>query len=125
VTSEPTVSWREYVDSRFASQKEAVTAALAAADRAVLKAENASEKRFDAVNEFRSALGDNFRTLMPRAEAEQAIRAISEKIDVLTARVNKREDRGGGMGSFAGWIIAAIGAFTAVVSIAFAVMKNS
>jgi hypothetical protein len=40
------------------ASKEAVTAAMASAEKAVLKADQANEKRFDAVNEFRAAMKD-------------------------------------------------------------------
>lgn len=117
------VSLREYVDSRFeaqeravaaalAAQEKAVTAALAAADRAVAKAEAASERRFESINEFRGALADSARLLMPRQESEQLHRTTAEKIDVLTARVNARDDRSRGLGQ--GWaILAAAVAFIA------------
>lgn len=128
------ISLREYVDTRFsaqekavsaalAAQERAVAAALAAADRAVLKAETASEKRFDAVNEFRAALADNFRTLMPRSESEQGIRALTEKLDTLTARVNARDDRGRGMGALWGVATGAIGLLIGIISIVFAVAR--
>jgi hypothetical protein len=89
------ISLREYVDTRFEAQKEAVTAALAAADRAVNKAELASEKRFDSVNEFRAALNDSARLLMPRAEAEQRMLTIESSIrDLKTsyAAIDNREE---------------------------------
>lgn len=133
---DPSVSWRDYVESRFeqqdkavaaalASQERAVAAALAAADRAVLKAETASEKRFDAVNEFRAALADNFRTLMPRSESEQAIRALTEKLDILTTRVNAKDDRGQGRGDVWGFIVGAGGLLAAIISIIFALTRQS
>lgn len=114
------ITLREYVDARFNSQEQAMSAALAAADRAVAKAEAASEKRFEAVNEFRASLNDQTRTLVPRAEHEQAVRALSEKIEVLTARVNQRDDRGRGMGALSGWIVSAI---LLVVAVAGLVIK--
>jgi multidrug resistance efflux pump len=89
------ISLREYVDTRFEAQKEAVTAALAAADRAVNKAELASEKRFNSVNEFRAALNDSARLLMPRAEAEQRMLTIESSIrDLKTsyAAIDNREE---------------------------------
>lgn len=109
---------REYVDARFDSQEKAVNAALAAAQKAVDKAEVASEKRFEAVNEFRAALGDQARLLMPRIEAEQAFKAMAEKIDVLTTRINARDDRGAGLNQ--GWVIllgiaALVGTVSAIV----------
>jgi hypothetical protein len=127
---------REYVDVRFlaqekavaaalAAQEKAVAAALAAADRAVSKAENAAERRFESVNEFRAALADNFRTLMPRAESEQARAIINEKIDQLTTRINAREERGRGMGDIVGWIVGAVGLVAAVISIVFALTRHT
>jgi hypothetical protein len=103
--SKDLISLREYIDMRFGEQKEAVNAALiaadkavnaalSAADRAVAKAEIATDKRFDGVNEFRAALSDNSRLLMPRAEAEQSFRVLSQKIDDVGIRLKAREDRG-------------------------------
>ena len=126
------ISLREYVDVRFlaqekavttalASQEKAVTAALAAADRAVSKAETASEKRFEGVNEFRASLNDQSRLLMPRAEAEQRAASMAEKIDVLTARVNARDDRGIGRTDVAGWIVGAVGLVGGLIAIFYKV----
>lgn len=131
---EDEISLRQYVDNRFeaqekavaaalTAQKEAVSAALAAADRAVAKAESASDKRFDSVNEFRGALADNFRTLMPRSESEQARAIINEKIDALTARVNQREDRGQGRGDVWAYVVGAVGLIAAIISIVFALTR--
>lgn len=128
------ITLREYVDNRFealeksiaaalTAQKEAGAAALAAAERAVAKAESSADKRFDSVNEFRAALDDNFRTLMPRAESEQARAIINEKIDALTARVNQRDDRGQGRGDVWGFIVGAAGFIAALISIAYAIMR--
>lgn len=108
------VSLREYVDTRFEAQEKAAAVALAAvkeasvsaqsaADRAVAKAEAATDKRFESVNEFRAALDDNTRTLMPRAEAEQQFKAIIEKIDDLTKRMAAKEEQGRGLNQ--GWLI--------------------
>lgn len=63
-------SLKAHYDQRFIDQDRAVQAALNAAEKAVTKAENASEKRFDAVNEFRAQLADQAATFMPRSEAE-------------------------------------------------------
>lgn len=122
------VSLRQYVDTRFeaqdkavaaalAAQEKAVTAALAAADRAVAKAETASEKRFESINEFRGALADSARLLMPRSEAEQSFRSMTEKLDELTTRVNARDERGRGLSQ--GWLflVAAIGLVATVVGL--------
>jgi hypothetical protein len=135
MSDEPTVSWRNYVDNRFetqdravaaalAAQEKAVAAALTAADRAVAKAESASEKRFESVNEFRATLTDQARTFMPRAEAEQAIRAMNEKLDVLTARVNARDERSNTWASGWGLIVGLVGVLAAIISIVFALTRG-
>jgi len=94
------ISLREYVDTRFDAQKEAVNAALAASDRAVNKAEMASEKRFDSVNEFRAALNDSARLLMPRLECEQRFSALEKMISDLktTVEANSNKDEGKNLG---------------------------
>ena len=66
---------------RFDAQEKAMQAALIAADRAVLKAEAASEKRFESVNEFRSVLTAQSATLATKAEVEAATKGLTDKID--------------------------------------------
>jgi hypothetical protein len=99
------ISLREYVDIRFDAQEKAVNAALAAADRAVAKAESSAERRFESVNEFRSTLADSARLLMPRSETEQSLKSLSDKIDSLTARYNARDDERRGSGQ--NWVLIA------------------
>lgn len=62
-------------------------AALEAADKAILKAELATEKRFESVNEFRAQLNDQARAFMPRIESIQRHDANGEKLGVLDQRV--------------------------------------
>ena len=66
---------------RFDAQKEQTKLALDSADRAVNKAEQAAEKRFESVNEFRETLADQQRNLMPRAESELQFKSINDKVD--------------------------------------------
>ena len=95
-------------EQRFIDQERAVTMALAAAKEAVIKAEQAAEKRFDAVNEFRATLADQQRTLMPRAESDRAFAATAEKIAALEkqfdALVAERQGIKGGYGYAVGII---------------------
>jgi hypothetical protein len=90
-------------EQRFQAQEKAVTAAILAADRAVAKAESASEKRFDSVNEFRASMNDQANKFIPRTEAEQRMLSNSEKIDALGNRLERIEGRGQGLN--AGWVI--------------------
>jgi len=104
-----------------------------AQEKAILKAESASEKRFDGVNEFRGALSDMVGKLMPRAESEQRYMALSveseqryvtlsEKLDLLRQRIDKHEATGGGLrmgwGYLAGSIATLVGVFTLLTLVA-------
>jgi hypothetical protein len=93
---------KEMVDRRFedsdkavqaalVSAEKAVTAALTAAKEAVNKAEIATEKRFESVNEFRGQLADQSSNLLPRAEYASQHKAIEDKIQGLTDRMNLKD----------------------------------
>jgi Mg2+ and Co2+ transporter CorA len=79
-------------EQRFRAQQEALSYALNAAKEAVAKAETATEKRFDAVNEFRSALSDAAARMMPRAESESAHKAIVSQFDTTMRALSDRID---------------------------------
>lgn len=85
------------VGAAFAAQEKAINAALAAASTAVNKAEIAAEKRFEGVNEFRGQLADQQRTFMPRQEADSEFRALRDKLDGLTQRLDRSEGRSSGV----------------------------
>jgi len=96
------------MEQRFSAAKEMNTAALAAADRAVSKAEIGAEKRFESVNEFRNTLADQQRNLMPRSEVEVLIKSMSDKITALEKAVESgRTERSGMRGGWA-YAVAAI-----------------
>lgn len=85
---------KEFIDEReartserFTSMKREVDAALAASDRAVNKAEVSTEKRFESVNEFRSALADQTTNLLPRVEYNVKQIAIDKHLDELQTQV--------------------------------------
>ena len=90
-------------EQRFTASEKAINAALAAADRAVMKAETAAEKRFESVNEFRGTLSDQQRSLMPRSEADVEFRAMRQIIDDLKTRMDKNEGKSKGFET--SWLI--------------------
>jgi hypothetical protein len=110
---ELTVSLREYVDVRFDGL-----------DKAVTKAETATEKRFESVNEFRSALNDSNRLLMPRAEAERALQTLSEKLDTLTQRVNAKDDQNTGKGQSWALILSGVSLISTLLGMAFLIARK-
>jgi hypothetical protein len=81
-------------EDRFQYQDEKTTLALTASKEAIGKAEGATEKRFDAVNEFRGTLSDQAATLLPRAEANSRFDNYDEKIENLDKRLQAMSESG-------------------------------
>lgn len=107
------VTWRDYVDRRFEDLEKAVTVALSSAEKAVVKAETATEKRFEATNEFRQQLSDQTNTFIPRPEYAAQYKSLEEKVSMLTDRMNQDKGQDISMGK----IYAAIGAVGAILGI--------
>lgn len=105
------------VNEKFGDTSTALNAALTAAEKAVIKAEVSTEKRFEAVNEFRGQLADQARTLMPRAEAEARIDSIQKLVDDLSSKSDVSEGRVRGNAATYGLLIAVITVIIAVVTV--------
>jgi len=101
----------------LASLKESIGIALTAADRAVSKAENATERRFEGVNEFRKTLDDAQRTLMPRIESDVRFTALTERVDIIAKLLNEQRGQRAGMSQGWGLAVAAVGLILTVVTI--------
>jgi hypothetical protein len=90
-------------EERFISQDEKTTLALTASKEAISKAEMATEKRFESVNEFRGAMSDQASLQLPRAEAENRFSAYDNKLDEIKKDVSAlREWRSEGGGQVLG-----------------------
>ena len=89
----------------------------------VVKAENATDKRFESVNEFRSQLSDQHATFARKAEIDISISAMNEKIDGVIAQ-NIR-NAGSGQGFNTAWVIFLGGTtlLATLTAVAFAVAK--
>lgn len=109
-------------EQRFQDTKTAVDAALSAAKEAVIKAEEAANKRFEGVNEFRGTLADQQRTLMPRAESEALHRATNERLTRIEKAGVGEAGQHLGMKSGYAW---AIGTVAVIVTVLAAVSAIS
>ena len=103
---------------RFQAQCEMTALALTAADRAVTKAETATEKRFESVNEFRSTLSDQSRTLMPRAESELQFKAVMSDISGMKEQLSGRTGQDKGHAQTWAIVLAVLGAAGTIFGIA-------
>lgn len=98
--NDPVVPLKEYIEAllrekdlrdqqRYDAQDKAVRSAMEAAEKAVVKAENAANKRFEGINEFREAYKDIIAQQIPRAEAEQRFTMAAEKHDALVLQTTR------------------------------------
>ncbi len=68
---------------QFAALSEKTTQALASGKEAIVKAEVATEKRFEGVNEFRDTLRDQAATFITRDEVNARMASMTDKIAEL------------------------------------------
>jgi hypothetical protein len=106
---------------RSASQDEAVRSALETSEKAITKAESATERRFEGVNEFRATLADQASTLLPRAEYNAQHSALEEKVNFFEKRLHEfqatilaMQAHGGGLKEAWGYIVAGSSALAAL-----------
>lgn len=119
------------LDAAFVAAEKEVRTALASAEKAVTKSEDAYRSKFADVNEFRKTLSDQAAGFLSRDAAEARFGALdqkidakfdglSEKLDGLAARMDKNEGRSTGIN--AGWVIL-VGAI-GVIATAYAMFKG-
>jgi hypothetical protein len=86
-------------------------------DRAVTKAEVATEKRFESVNEFRNTLADQQRTFIPRKEAEMLFKNINDKLNIYCSKLDKIENMKQGGNVVWAYILSGVSLFAAIIAI--------
>ena len=77
--------------------KEGVNAAMASAEKAILKAETATEKRFDSVNEFRQAMRDQQETFANKSETNMRLEDLAKRLDRVTSGMELSNGRSTGI----------------------------
>jgi hypothetical protein len=106
-------------EQRSNSQDIAVGSALATSKEAVDKAETATERRLEVLNELRGVVVDQAREFARKTEVDLLIKGIVERIDALTSLVNTQQAHGGGIKDAFGYVVAAAGLLIAVIAIYF------
>ena len=88
--------------------KEGVNAAMASAEKAILKAETATEKRFDSVNEFRQAMRDQQETFASKSETNLRLEELAKRLDRISSGLELSNGKHSGVLSVAvglAWLI--------------------
>lgn len=113
---------KAHIDQRFIDNDKAVALARQADKEAVLKAEVASEKRFESVNEFRGQLSDQTATFIPRKEADSRFEAMTEKVTAVTDRLNISQGAKTGSDVTKADLYRAVGVFVGVIGLAITIL---
>jgi hypothetical protein len=95
------------------------------AEHAVARAENAYDRRFENVNEFRAALADQQRLLVNRGEYEVAHKMLMDKVESAMMRLEKHEGSVRGSRDMLGWMAGAFGLILTVITIIFMIIEKS
>ncbi len=82
----------DYFEAAITAVKDSLSQSVNANKEAVIKAETASEKRSDSVNEFRNTLKDQQSSLLPRGEAQTIFQSFNKQIDAIIKDVSDLRD---------------------------------
>lgn len=115
---------RSRLEVQVEASREALTVALRAVSDATTKADLATEKRFESVNEFRDQLKDQAGTFIPRIETEQRLTQLSTRLDELRSNDTQRSARSAGSTALFGWVIGGIGALATILVILNSIISN-
>lgn len=99
---------REHIMGLLAEKDKQIAIALTSAEKAVTKAEAATEKRFDSVNEFRKTLSDQASSFVTRVE-----------YDTLKERIDRSEGKSLGLSAGWGYLVGIVGIVIAVAAFFF------
>lgn len=106
------VTLREYIDQRFSDANRAVEAALAAQEKAVLKAEAAAEARFVLLNELRQGVA-----------TKEQVEAIEKLMQTLTDRMNVNDGKTTGMDKSWAILLGVVGSVATIIGVTLAFNK--
>ncbi len=115
---------KEYLDAINVEIDKRLGVEHEAQERALNKLENALEKRFDSMNEFRGQLRDQQAQFFTRSELESRSQANNDKHEQAGKRMQRMEDRinmmdgrSAGAANMWAWIVSGITVLTGIVTI--------
>lgn len=97
------------LEATLAGLREMVQLALAASDKAILKAEAAVEKRLEGLNELRGLNEDQAKTFARDGEVKLAQQSIEKRLDDLASAIQLLQGKGLGLNQAWVWMLGAVG----------------
>lgn len=95
---------KEHLKELRVADQRAIDAALVSQEKAIVKAENAAERRFELLNELRDGVA-----------TKEQVEALDKVMDGLASRLDRIEGRSGGLNASWGYLIGGVGLIAAVV----------
>lgn len=106
---------KEHYDYVLKERDEKINQKFTSLELAVLKAEQATEKRFESVNEFRAQLTDQSRTFIARTEYEAGYIELTKQVEDLKTRIDKADNLKTGGGQIWAYVVSGVSLLFAFV----------
>ena len=116
---------KEHYDYILKERDEKINQKFESIELAVIKADQATEKRFESVNEFRAQLGDQQRTFILRSEYEAGHKELTNRVDDIKLEVEKINNEKTGGSVVWAYVVAGISLMIAVYNVKDKVLKNN
>lgn len=117
-------SLKEYVDLALNNLDEKIEQRFISTKDAVDKADRATDKRFESVNEFRQQLNDQARQFVTKEEYKVAHRAIEDKVEQVNVGISRIENRKEGSNLTLLYIVAISSLIFGLVSIVMNIIEK-
>lgn len=100
---------KEHLKELRAADQRAVDAALVAQEKAIIKAENAAERRFELLNELRGGVA-----------TKEQVEALDKVVDGITSRLDRIEGKSTGLNAGWGYLVGGLGAIATIIGVILA-----
>ncbi|MDD5371531.1 MAG: hypothetical protein PHQ40_20830 [Anaerolineaceae bacterium] len=111
------ISLKEFLLAIMDERDRKYEAKFAAAREAVLKAEAATERRFESVNEFRQQMADMQASLVRKGEVDIRFEAMEKRLDAVAMQLQAHRGQDRGMGIAWGAGLALLGLLVAIAGL--------
>lgn len=111
-------------EEHILSAEKSALALHASTEKAITKAETATDKRFDNANGFRDAMADQSSTFVSRVEVDQRIGAVADKTADIALRVTRMESKGIGLNAGWGYLVGGLSAVAVVIGLIVSLIRS-
>ncbi|MEK6884907.1 MAG: hypothetical protein AABY22_35075 [Nanoarchaeota archaeon] len=99
------------------ARKEDIINIMSSSEKAILKAETATERRFDSVNEFRQTLSDQQNNFARKEEIDVRFKSLEDKMNTALASQQNQKGWFSGVGSLWVFIVGLFGIIAVILAL--------